>query len=138
MSHTGATAKIVRWVLLLPAILLTFYFWVATAVGSYLIAEQFCPEDLIISNVCYAPYMNQLKEGLLLLFPAIAAGCMVLVAAAVAPTRKTFAALATFILGSVFALYQAFDAGYWATFALSEIVALLALIRVYRKYRLKP
>lgn len=138
MSRTGATAKVVRWVLLLPAVLFTFYFWVATAIGSYLIAEQFCPEDLIVSNVCYAPYMYRFKEILLLLFPAIAAGCMVLVAAAVAPTRKTFAALATFILGSVFALYQAFDAGYWATLALSEIVALLALIRVYRKYRLKP
>ncbi|MFX4228806.1 MAG: hypothetical protein ACFHHU_13315 [Porticoccaceae bacterium] len=137
MSHSGTTATIVRWVLLIPAVLLTFYFWLATAIGSYLIAEQFCPEDLIVSNVCYAPYMSRLKEILLLLFPAIAAGCMVLVAALIAPRRKTFAALATFVLGSVFAVYQAFDAGYWATFALSEIVALLALIRVYRKYRLK-
>jgi|GEM_PF-4439542 len=137
MANSGATATIVRWVLLVPAVLLTFYFWLATAVGSYLIADQFCPEELIVSNVCYAAYMNQLKEGLLLLFPAIAAGCMVLVAAAVAPSRKTFAALATFIFGSIFALYQAIDAGYWETLALSEIVALLALVRVYRKYRLK-
>lgn len=137
MSNSGTTATIVRWLLLVPAVLLTFYFWLATAIGSYLIAEQFCPEELIVSNVCYASYMYRLKDILLLLFPAIAAGCMVLVAAAVAPSRKTFAALATFILGSVFALYQTFDTGYWATLILSEIVALLALVRVYRKYRLK-
>ena len=127
----------IRWLLLVPAVLFTFYFWLATAIGSYLIAEQFCPEELFISDSCYASYMFQLKEALLLVFPAIAAGCMVLVAARIAPSFKIRAALATFIVGSVFALYQAFSAGYWATLVLTEIVALIALIRIHRKHRQK-
>ncbi len=137
MTTRGTTATILRWVLLVPAVLLTFYFWVATAVGSYLIAEQFCPDELIVSSTCYASYMYTLKETLLLVFPSIAAGCMVLVAAMVAPSHKIYAALATFVLGSFFALFQAFSAGYWATLALTEIVALLALYRVYRKHCFK-
>ena len=127
----------IRWLLLVPAVLFTFYFWLATAIGSYLIAEQFCPEELFISDSCYASYMFQLKEALLLVFPAIAAGCMVLVAARIAPSFKIRAALATFIVGSVFALYQAFSAGYWATLVLTEIVALIALIRIHQKHRQK-
>jgi hypothetical protein len=137
MSSQGATATLIRWLLLVPAVLFTFYFWLATAIGSYLIAEQFCPEELFISDSCYASYMIQLKEALLLVFPAIAAGCMVLVAARIAPSFKIRAALATFIVGSVFALYQAFSAGYWATLVLTEIVALIALIRIHRKHRQK-
>ena len=137
MSSQGTTASLVRWVLLVPAVLFTFYFWLATAIGSYLIAEQFCPEELFVSNTCYAGYMFQLKEALLLIFPAIAAGCMVLVAARVAPSFKIRAALATFLFGSVFALHQAFSAGYWATLGLTEIVALLAFMRIYRKHRQK-
>ncbi len=138
MSSQGATATLIRWVLLVPAVLFTLYFWLATAIGSYLIAEQFCPEELFISDTCYAGYMFELKEALLLVFPAIAAGCMVLVAARVAPSFKIYAALATFLVGSIFAFYQAFSAHYWLTLALTEMVALIALIRVYRKHRQKP
>jgi len=137
MPSQGATTTLIRWVLLVPAVLFTFYFWLATAVGSYLIAEQFCPEELFISDSCYASYMFEIKEALLLIFPAIAAGCMILVAARVAPDYKIRVSLTTFLFGSIFAHYQAFSAGYWATLALTEIVALLALIRIYRKHRQK-
>ena len=111
----------IRWLLLPCAVLLSFYLCVATAIGVFIVAEMFCPTELLIADSCTAKYMDWTKEILLHLTPAAAATLMVYTAAYCAPKHKFKAAMLTFILGSCAAFYYAWDSSYWLAMAIAEV-----------------
>lgn len=124
--------KTVRWILLIPAVMISFYACVLIAVAIYMAADALCPEHLIESGFCTAPYLNITKEALLLIAPALAAALMVLTAYCCAPSHKLQTAITTFVIGSCAALYYALDSGYWLTLALTETCSLSAIIYLYK------
>ena len=128
-------AHMVRWILVVPSVLFSFYLCVLLALAIHIAAESFCPEHLIVSEICTADYMGQVKEALLLLAPALAATLMLGSAYICAPSHKWKLAAITFLLGSAAALYYAFDSGYWYTLALTEFTSAATLYFLYRHSR---
>ena len=125
--------EIIRWALIPPTALLGFYVAFMLGMLSYLIAESFCPPELMVSEMCNAPYMKVFEKVAFVVFPTLASLIIIWAAYWLAPRFKFQVCAAVYVLGMVYAAYLASAMELWLTLV---CVAFCAGISLFAQYRL--
>ncbi len=82
------------------------------------IAESFCPQDQMISDLCVAAWFEWVEATIFTFSAGLAAILIVISAAMVAPAYRVWVASITFVIGSLVAVYLG-----WITDGMKELIA---------------
>lgn len=104
----------IRWSLVLPTAVLSWYGAVVITLFMHGATEIFCPPEDIISGLCQAPWFNSFSRSLLYIGPAIAACFVVLSTVFMSPSHRNIVAFVVFLGGCVIAMFMAIPMeNYW-------------------------
>ena len=101
---------VVRW------ILVPFAAWLAWAVAVFAgfeleaLASYLCPKDLMVSDMCTAPWYGVALTSIFCIGAAMAAGLVVLLCTLIAPGNREQVARFVYVVGSVVAVVMAVSA----------------------------
>lgn len=134
--NPAAVMLLLRWLLVVPAMLAGWYLALITGLLLHALAESFCPPMKVVSGVCTAAWFRSVEEILILLTAALAATLVVLLPTLACPGRKRAVAGITFVVGAVTAIAIGYGASsLWIPVATALFTGLLTLRRVRRRYR---
>jgi MFS family permease len=97
-------SPVLRWILILPAAIATWYATLFTGIALYQGVEALCPPDQVESGHCFAPWFLTASNALIVFGAALAAVLVMFVSASLAPAHKRQVAIATFALGTLVAI----------------------------------
>lgn len=100
-----AMAHTIRWILILPAAVASWYAALFLGLAMYRGLESFCPEDQMVSGHCFAPWFSAATDVLFAFGAALAAVLVMVSCTWVAPTHKRPVAIATFAVGAMVAMF---------------------------------
>jgi len=128
-----ARARIVRWLLLLPVIYVSWMFAVGIGLGLHLIIDSLCPRDLIVSGLCTARWYEPASTTVFSIGAAAAAVFIVVGCTLAAPSHKHIVAVATFLLGAAYAVVLGVQAHMWVPMIAAIVVGAAATVLVRRR-----
>ncbi len=105
--------NIIRWVLLIPSVVVSWFLISAIGIHVYTTIESLCPSDKFISGICYASWWQIAEQIIPMIFIGLSAIVVVLVSALVAPKSKRTVTLGTYLIGCMFAILIAIDTQEW-------------------------
>lgn len=132
MSACLSTA---RWIVLAPALWLTWWATIAAGIGLLTLANRACPPDLAVSGACVAPWMPFVTKAIAVTCAALAAALAVATAFVVAPSQRRRVVGVVFTLGTIAAVVIGWQArapaesvaavstGWWVTRLVLQRVA---------------
>lgn len=125
-------SRFLRWILVAPVSLAGYFIALFLGMGVIMIAETLCPAQYLISETCFAPYMQPVKTVSLLFFPALAAVLVVLLPCITAPSYKFLTACIVYMTGAGVAIYMGLSTGAYTSLFATLISGALMLYVVYR------
>lgn len=106
-----------RWLAIVPAALGVWWLTLLLGLGLADVAILLCPPEELISGMCAAPWYRYVEGGLIMGCAGLAAVLIVVVSAVLAPSHRLCVASAVLGGGVIVALYMAYAAGAWGSFA---------------------
>jgi hypothetical protein len=107
----GSLARFVRWLLIVPAAVATWYAALVLGMSLHLGLDALCPADQVVSGRCVAPWYQAASAVVSCIGAGLAALLILLSCTLLAPTHRRLVAIATFIAGAVVASFMGFSAG---------------------------
>jgi hypothetical protein len=123
-----------RWLLVIPAVLVGWYLALASGLLLHSLVESFCPAEAMVSGRCYAPWFTWSEEALFVLTAGLAAWLVVLLPTLSCPTHKRTVATVAYLCGAVTAIVFAVTGPLWIPAIAALLAGLLTMRRVYRKH----
>ena len=130
----STSARVIRWILLLPAVYLAWQFALFTGIGLFALAESQCPEEYMDSGLCTAEWFRWVEAIIFSFGAALAATLMVLTGAWVAPAHRGTAATAIFVGGFLLAAYVGWATNAWVPFVAAVVAGAITLWLVMRSF----
>jgi len=124
--------QLFRWVMVVPAGVLSWYVALFAGVMAASALDHFCPADQMESGMCIAWWHRYAVDTIVIVFAAIAAFLVVLCATLAAPSHKLKVAWVAFSSGCVFALYAVSQTKAVAAFIAAVLSGLVAVFCVAR------
>ena len=131
-------STVVRWILVPISALGVWAAVTVFGIGAIGLLDALCPEDLMVSGSCTAPWHEPAVEGLFIVGAGIAAFGIVTVSARVAPHRQWLVALATFGAGAVYAGSLARSGNLWGPFAGAAVGGVIGLWWAHARWKRQP
>jgi|SRR5688572_19644102 len=111
-------SPVVRWALILPAAVAVWYLAFLVGVGLYVAAEKFAPPNqMILGHV--VPWLEIGQSSGVVLGASLAAALVMITCTSLAPTNKRAVAVATFVIGTILAIYMG-----WKFFVVPMLAAI--------------
>ena len=132
-QSTGPRLRLLRWLLLLPAVFLAWQISLLTGIAIFAVAESFCPQEQMVSDLCTAPWFRWAEAGVFMFGAALAATLMILTAVWLAPSHRTRVAWSVFIAGFLLAGYLGLATQAWAPFTAAVVAGSVTLSLVIRR-----
>ena len=106
-------AATLRWIAIVPAVLLAWAAAFVIGIGLLEVADRFCPPDAMISGACTASWYAPTEQAIMAVSTALAAFFIVGVSAWLAPAHRLRVALVIYAGGVACAIYFALETGLW-------------------------
>ena len=126
--------EVLRWVMLLPTTVFGFYIAFLLGVVTFVVANDLCPSEFLVSGHCVAPHMELTVKISYIVYPSLAGVLVILFAHSMAPNYKLQSAVLAFILGSAVALYIGLP-HQWPSVICTILCSLVLLLRYFRLNR---
>jgi hypothetical protein len=120
-------SSVVRWVLILPAAVAVWYVAFLVGLGLYIAVEKFAPPNQMVLGH-FVPWLEIGKSSAVVLGASLAAALVMITCTSLAPSNKREVAVATFVIGTVVAIYMGWK--FFVVPVLSAIVTGAALLVV--------
>lgn len=122
-----------RWIAVVPAALLGWWFVVLASVAIHAAVFRLCPADEVVSGACVAPWFSHFETGLLYGSAALSAIVVVVAATVTAPSSRPLVALLAFLLGVIAALLLGGPANETIVACIAGFAAVLVVGRHYAR-----
>ena len=123
--------KIVRWVVLIPAAVASFYVMFDLSVSSFFFLDSLlCPPEDVISDTCNNETVSSILNAFIYFSTGLSAVVIVLISTAIAPSHKEYTAWSSFGLGTIAATYLAFQTDAWDQYLAALIGGLISVFGV--------
>jgi hypothetical protein len=115
-----------RWLAIVPAVLAVWSLTMLLGFGLLEVAIRFCPSEQLVSGMCMAPWYRYVEGGIIVGCSGLAAFSILAVSVLLAPSHRL--SVASLILGGgvAVALYMAYGAQAWGSFAAAVLGGLIA------------
>jgi hypothetical protein len=108
-AENNKSKNILRWALLIPAVIVAWYVIFAFALFSHQQLEKYlCPPQDWVSGFCHNTYVLKVLNGYEHFMVAISAFVVVFVATKMAPNKKRWVLFISYLIGAIVALLMAF------------------------------
>lgn len=121
---------ILRWLAIVPACILSWYF--ALFFGIYLhgTLDKFCPPELVVSGFCTASWYPTAERSVICLGVALSAFLVAAAAAAVAPAQRLLVSRIALGIGTIVAAWMAVKTGSYLEFVCAPLSGFVATLTV--------
>jgi hypothetical protein len=124
---------VLRWIAIIPAILLAWVTAFASGIGLMELGKSYCPPEDLVSGLCVAKWYSYVETMIFCFSTAFGAALIVGVSGLLAPSRKVAATSVVFAGGIVYGMYFAAVTGLWPSFVSAVIAGALILWVVIRR-----
>lgn len=127
-----------RWVLLIPACIATWYvvFMVGLVSHGY-VERHFCPPAELVSGSCTNALVQRTLQFLIHAFVALSAIAVSVTATVVAPSHKEKVVWITLVCGTIVAAFFGFHANAWPLFFTASVAGVIVAMILVRTLRLR-
>lgn len=124
--------RFLRWILVAPVSLAGYFIALFLGMGVIMSAEALCPAQYLISETCFAPYMQTVEAVSFIFFPALAAALVVFLPSTIAPSYKFQTACVAYVAGAGVAIVMGLSAEVYSSLSAALISGALILYVVYK------
>jgi len=121
---------VLRWLAIVPAVLAVWWLTILLGIGLLQLAIRFCPPEELISGACMVPWHRYVESAVIVGCAGLAAALIVTVSAMIAPSNRLAVASVVLVGGIVVALYMAYGAQAWGSFAAAIVAGAIAWLAV--------
>jgi hypothetical protein len=126
-------ARLVRWLLVLPASVAAWYLALVVGIGLHLALDSLCPPEQTVSGLCIAPWHAPASQTLMAFGAGLAALLVMLTCTFLAPTHRRQVAIATFIVGALVASIMGLSASALGPMVAAILVGAVTLTVILRR-----
>jgi hypothetical protein len=115
-----------RWLAIVPAVFAVWWLTLLLGFGLLEVAIRFCPAEELISGMCMAPWYRYVERGIIAACAGIAAASIIGISVMLAPSHRVPVASVILGAGVLVALYMAYAAHAWVSFAAAVLAGTVA------------
>ena len=115
-----------RWLAIAPAVFAVWWLTFLLGLGLIEVAIRFCPAEELISGMCMAPWYRYVEGGIIVVCAGITAASIIAVSVILAPSHRVSVASVILGAGVLVALYMAYTAEAWGSFAAAVLAGTVA------------
>jgi hypothetical protein len=115
-----------RWLAIVPAVLAVWWLIMLLGFGLLEVAIRFCPSDQLVSGMCMATWYRYVEDGIIVACSGLAAFLILAVSVLLAPSHRLTVASVILGGGVAVALYMAYAAQAWGSFAAAVLAGVIA------------
>jgi len=117
---------VLRWLAIVPAVVAVWWLTILLRFGLLEVAIRFCPPEQLVSGICVAPWYRYVEGGIIVGCAGLAAALIIAVSVLLAPSHRLSVASVILAGGVVVALYMAYAAQAWGSFAAAVLAGAIA------------
>ena len=107
---------IIRWLWIPPCAILAWYVMLGLSAALNMLATLFCPADALVAGFCTASWFRTVEHVIMVSCAGLTALAIVVVSAITAPSYRTRAAMAVFVLCVLVAINMLTETGAYPAF----------------------